>query len=254
MSGITGIGSSGYSDYGRFATGKKINTAADGAAELSIIESENRQIGGMNAGTNNMGSAKDALNIADGALSGVTDMLQRMRELAVQAKNGTYSDSDKRSIQGEIDQLKQGISQMADQTEYNGKKLLDGSETQFDMVVNADGSEKGFTTVSSTLEALGIADFDVTKDFNLQTIDDALDKLSEARGKMGAQYNAFDYAQSYNANASYNLTGAKSRIGDLDYPEAISEQKKKQTIQEYALAMQRKKMEDEARKMNMFFM
>lgn len=253
MSGISGVGSYNYTSYGNFASGKKINSAADGAAELSIIEREDRQIGGLDAGAGNMQSAKEALNISDGALGQVTDYLQRMRELAVQAKNGIYSDSDKRMIQDEIDQLKQGISDIAGQTDYNTKKLLDGTNSEFEMAVDADGNTKSFTTANATLQALGIEDFDVTKDFNLQTIDDALDKVTSARGSMGAQSNAFDYALSYNANASYNLTGAKSRIEDLDFPQAVSDQKKQQTLQAYALMMQKKRQEQEAKKVNNLF-
>lgn len=253
MSSISGVSNYNYSGYGNFASGKKINSAADGAAELSIIESENRQVGGLDAGARNMQSAKEALNISDGALSQVTDNLQRMRELAIQAKNGIYSDSDKRMIQDEVDQLKQGIAEMTRQADYNTHKLLDGSQTQFDMAVNADGSEKSFTTMNATLEALGITNFDVTKDFDLKTIDDALDKVTSARGSMGAQSNAFDYALNYNANASYNLTGAKSKLEDLDFPKAISQQKKQQTLQEYALLMQRKRQEQEAKNVQNLF-
>lgn len=253
MSGISGVSSYNYTSYGNFASGKKINSAADGAAELSIIEREDRQIGGLDAGAGNMQSAKEALNISDGALGQVTDYLQRMRELAVQAKNGIYSDSDKRMIQDEIDQLKQGISDIAGQTDYNTKKLLDGTNSEFELAVDADGNTKSFTTANATLQALGIGDFDVTKDFSLQTIDDALDKVTSARGSMGAQSNAFDYALGYNANASYNLTGAKSRIEDLDFPQAVSDQKKQQTLQAYALMMQKKRQEQEAKKVNNLF-
>ena len=216
MSGISGVSSYNYTSYGNFASGKKINSAADGAAELSIIEREDRQIGGLDAGAGNMQSAKEALNISDGALGQVTDYLQRMRELAVQAKNGIYSDSDKRMIQDEIDQLKQGISDIVGQTDYNTKKLLDGTNSEFEMAVDADGNTKSFTTANATLQALGIEDFDVTKDFNLQTIDDALDKVTSARGSMGAQSNDFDYALGYNANASYNLTGDQSQREEWD--------------------------------------
>ena len=106
MSGISGI--SDYSAYGNFASGKKINTAADGAAELGIIQEQTKQINGYDAGSRNIESGKDALNISDAALGNVTDYLQRMRELAIQAKSGIMSDSDKGAIQSEIDQLKQG--------------------------------------------------------------------------------------------------------------------------------------------------
>ena len=132
MSGISGI--SDYSAYGNFASGKKINTAADGAAELGIIQEQTKQINGYDAGSRNIESGKDALNISDAALGNVTDYLQRMRELAIQAKSGLMSDSDKGAIQSEIDQLKQGIANIADQTDYNGKKLLDGSNSNISIL------------------------------------------------------------------------------------------------------------------------
>lgn len=251
MSSISSVNNN-YPSYGSFASGKKINTAADGAAELSIIKRQEAEVGGYNAGANNMQSGKEVLNISDGALGQVTDYLQRMRELAVQASNGIYSDSDKQALQNEVDQLKQGISNIASQTDYNDKKLLDGTNQSFEMATDSKGTTMEATTANSTLEALGIADFDVTKNFDLQTLDDALDKVTSARGSMGAQSNAFDYALSYNANASYNLTGSVSRLEDLDIPKAISEKKKQETMQQYSMMMQKKRLEQEEQKMRNF--
>ena len=251
MSGISSINNN--PSYGSFASGKKINTAADGAAELSIIKRQEAEVGGYNAGANNMQSGKEVLNISDGALGQVTDYLQRMRELAVQASNGIYSDSDKQALQNEVDQLKQGISNIASQTDYNGKKLLDGTNQSIEMATDSKGTTMEATTANSTLEALGIADFDVTKNFDLQTLDDALDKVTSARGSMGAQSNAFDYALNYNAGASYNLTSSVSRLEDLDVPKAISEKKKQQTLQEYAMMMQKKRLDAEEQRMKNFF-
>ena len=252
MSGISSVNNN-YPSYGSFASGKKINTAADGAAELSIIKRQEAEVGGYNVGANNMQSGKEVLNISDGALGQVTDYLQRVRELAVQASNGIYSDSDKQAIQKEIDQLKQGISNIAGQTDYNGKKLLDGTNQSFEMATDSKGTTMEATTANSTLESLGIAGFDVTKNFDLQTLDDALDKVTSARGSMGAQSNVFDYALNYNAGASYNLTNSVSRLEDLDVPKAISDKKKQQTLQEYAMMMQKKRQEAEEQRMRNFF-
>lgn len=247
MSSISSIQSStSYTDYGSFASGKKINSAADGAAELSIIEKEDAQVNGYEAGQNNISSAQDMLKVSDGALSGITDYLQRMRELAVQASNSALlTDSDLANIQKEIDQLKQGISDIASQTTYNTKTLLDGTNEEFQFATDSDGNSMSVTTTNATLEMLGIADFDVTTDFNIQDIDDAIAMVSEGRSSMGAQSNALEYAYNYSTNASLNVTAAKSRLEDLDYPEAISEQKKKETLEEYALFMQKKQQEEE---------
>lgn len=247
MSGISSINSStSYMDYGRFASGKKINSAADGAAELSIIQKEEAQIRGRKTGENNIGSAKDMLNVADGAMSGAADYLQRIKELAVQASNtATVTDSDRAYIQKEIDQLKQGISDIASQTTFNTKNLLDGSNSRFRIATDANAGEMEVTTANATLQELGIEDFDVTKDFDIQDIDDALAKVSDARSKVGAQVNALEYAYNNSTNSRLNHTAGKSRLEDLDYPEAISEKKKKEVLQEYSLYMRKKQQDDE---------
>lgn len=255
MSSIGAIGSgSSYADYGKIASGKKIQSAADGAAELSIVEKEDAQVRGLNAGAKNIGSAQDMLKVADGAMGGITDYLQRIRELAVQASNtAVVTDSDRANIQMEIDQLKQGISDIASQTTFNTKPLLDGSNTEFQIATNADGASMAVSTADATLAALGIADFDVTGNFDIADIDKALETVSAARSSAGAQSNALEYAYNYNTNASLNTTAAKSRLEDLDIPQAISEQKKQETLQEYALFMQKKKQEEEQNKLHAMF-
>lgn len=255
MSSIGAISSgSSYADYGKIASGKKIQSAADGAAELSIVEKEDAQVRGLNAGAKNIGSAQDMLKVADGAMGGITDYLQRIRELAVQASNtAVVTDSDRANIQMEIDQLKQGISDIASQTTFNTKPLLDGSNTEFQIATNADGASMTVSTADTTLAALGIADFDVTGNFDIADIDKALETVSAARSSAGAQSNALEYAYNYNTNASLNTTAAKSRLEDLDIPQAISEQKKQETLQEYALFMQKKKQEEEQNKLHAMF-
>lgn len=255
MSGISGINNtSSYADYGRFASGRKIQSAADGAAELSIIQKEDAQIRGYKAGGNNIGAAKDLINIADGAMSGIADYLQRIRELAIQASNtAVVSDFDRANIQLEVDQLKKGIEDIASNTSYNTKKLLDGSNQSLNIAADANGNGMSIQMTNSTLQMLGIADFDVTKDFDLQDIDDALAKVSTGRSSMGAQSNALDYAYNYNTNVRLNVTASKSRLEDLDFPEAISEKKKKETLQEYALFMQKKRQEEEENRMRSLF-
>lgn len=255
MSSISSINTSiSYADYGRFASGRKIQSAADGAAELSIIQKEDAQVRGYKAGENNIASAKDMLNIADGAMAGITDYLQRIRELGVQASNtAVLSDGDRANIQMEVEQLKQGISDIANQTTFNTKELLNGTYDKFQIATDANGNSMTVETSDATLQMLGIAGFDVTKDFNLQDIDDALAMVSEGRSSMGAQSNALDYAYNYSTNARLNVTAGKSRLEDLDLPEAISEQKKKQTLQEYMLFMQKKRQDDEVNRARSLF-
>lgn len=238
MNGITSMqrSSTSYADYGKFASGKKVNRAADGAAELAIIQKQETQTRSYKVGENNIGAAKDMLNVADGAMSGITDYLQKIRELGVRASNtATITDAERTSIQAQIEQYKQGISDIAKQASFNTKPLLDGT------------SQMKITTADATLQALGIADFDVTKDFDLAQVDDALARVSAGRSGMGAQSNALEYAYRYSTNTRLNVTAGKSRLEDLDYGQAVSEQKKKQTLQQYAFFMQKKQMEQRTR-------
>ncbi len=255
MSGVNGIGagSPGYV-YSAMSSGSKVNTAAQGASEMAILQEEERQVRGTEAGTQNMESAKSALNIADGAASQITDQLQRMRELAIQASNGLLTKEDKSYIQNEIEGLKSGIAEIADKTNYNGVALLDNEDGKiFKVASNSDGSEKSFTTMNATLSALGIEDFDVTGDFDIKKIDEALSTLNKGRASLGAQTNSFDAAINYNNNVVYNTTAASSRTGDTEYGEYIQKLQKQNTLNDVSILMQRRQMEDEERKkLNLF--
>ena len=254
MSSISGINNSLYSSYSHLSSGKKLNSAADGAAELSIVQKMDAQTRGYNVGTNNMQSGKDLLNVSDAALGHISDYLQSIRELSVQASNSAiYSASDLSAIQDQIDQYKQGISDIASQTQFNTKNLLDGSNTSFDMATNANGSTTTINTADATLQALGIDGYDVTGNFDIDTIDKALEKVNSARSKGGAQYNALTYAINNNSYTALNTTAASSRLEDLDYPKAISDLKKQQLLQTYTYMMQKKQQEHKASQFNLLF-
>ena len=224
MNGITSMqrSSTSYADYGKFASGKKVNRAADGAAELAIIQKQETQTRSYKVGENNIGAAKDMLNVADGAMSGITDYLQKIRELGVRASNTvTITDAERTSIQAQIEQYKQGISDIVKQASFNTKPLLDGTSQKYNIMTDATGNGMEITTADATLQALGIADFDVTKDFDLTQVDDALARVSAGRSGMGAQSNALEYAYRYSTNTRLNVTAGKSRLEDLDYGQAM---------------------------------
>ena len=254
MSGVHSVGEN-LNNYlvSSLSSGKRIQNASNGAAELAILQEQEREVGGINAGTNNMKQAKDAINIADGAVDDITESLHRMRELAIQASNGTLSDEDKSYIQMEIDELKAGIGDVAKSANYNGVKLLDNEDGKVTMAINADGAEKEFSTINATLDYLGIKDFDVTKDFDLKTIDSALEKVSGGRAKMGAQSNAFDVAINYNNGISYNTVASQSRMGDTEYGDYIQKLKKQQVLNDVQIQMQKRRQEDEARRVTGLF-
>ena len=243
MSSISNI-SGGYS-YANGASGYKINSAADDAAGLAITEKENTQIKGYNQGAENIAAGRDMLNVADGGLSNVADYLHRMRELAVQAANATVTDSDKDKIQLEVDQLKQGITDIANNTQFNTKNLLNGENTSYNIAVDGNGNGMEVNTPNSLLSELGIEDFDVRTNNSISSLDNALENVNSSRGEIGAQTNSLEFAYNRATSSSLHQSEAYSRKKDLDMEEYVSEMKKKQTIQEYQTFMQKKRMEDE---------
>ena len=244
---ISSISSQGLQqNYRQLASGKRINSAADDAAGLAIAEKMLTQSNGYDVGRRNAATSQDMVNVADGGLSTITDSLQHIRELGVQASNtAIYGDSERKMMQQEIDQLKQNISDAAKNTTFNTMSLLDGKMGSSHVASGPDGSGMEINMPNATLEALGIADFDVTGDFDLSVIDDAIDKVSSARGEMGATYNRLGHTMNFNSYASLNTTAARSRIEDRDFPKAISDMKKNSLLEEYRLMMQKKREEQD---------
>ncbi len=258
ISSVNSYNSYGYGynrvSYGNFASGKKVQGAADGASELAIIQKMERQVRGTDAGTDNIQSARNMLNISDGALGQITDSLQRIGELAMRATGPLLTDEDRSYIQSEIDQLKEGISDIASRTSYNENNLLDGSQTDFNIVTNSDRSNIQVTTGNATLDSLGIADFDVSSGrFDISAIDNALKKVSSLRSQGGAQTNVLEHAYNFNTANALNTTAAQSRLEDLDVPKAISEMRKKQLLQQYQMMMQSKRMQNQRIQMARMF-
>lgn len=256
MSSISGVSGAGdYSSlYGKIASGNALPTAADGAAELAVSEKMNAQIGGLDQGSDNISSGMDAIRVKDGALGEVTDYLQRIRELALAASNSfTVSDSDRKIFQEEISHLKEGISQIADITSYNEKKLLDGSTGDLNITTDSNGGATKISGSDSTLKALGIEDFDVTGDFDIRDIDNALKKVSGMRSEAGAKQNSLEYLYNINQTSAYNLTAADSRIEDLDIGKAVGDLDKKRLLDTISVMMQKKREEDEQEKAQRLF-
>ena len=225
INAIGSLNTSTHKLYTQLSSGKKVNTAADNSSALAIIQKLLREENGLNIGTQNAWDGIGVVNVADGAMSGITDSLQRMNELGVRAQNGLLSDSDREMIQREVDQLKQDIQSLSKNTSLNEKTLLDGSMADMHLATNPSGGGMSIQLVDTTLQSLGIADFDVTKDFDLNSIKYAMDKVSSARSSMGASANGLEHVINYNNLASQNLTASRSRMEDTDVGEAITKLK-----------------------------
>lgn len=251
VSAISSISNS-YSIYGKMASGKRIQTAADDAAGLAIANKLKRNNNGLDVGASNIMDGIGAANIKDGALGTMQDSLQRIRELSLKASNGLYGDDEKQMIQKEVDQLLEGIQYTATATQFNGMKLLDGSMADMDIAMNADGTGLKIQMENVSLKSLGLDGYNVTGDFDIGAIDNAMKKISEARTSTGAYTNAMEHAYNYNTGASYNLLSARSRIEDLDVPKAVSEQQKQKLMGDYQMGMLRKKMQNDTLITRMF--
>lgn len=242
IAGINGVSN----NYDNIASGKRINTAADDAAGLAIANKMQRESNGFDVGASNIQDGIGVANIKDGALASMQENLQRIRELSLKASNSLYGDSEKEMIQGEVDQILQEIERNATNTNFNGLKLLDGSMADMNIASNPDGTGMKIQMENVTLKELGLDGYSVTGSIDISKIDDAMAKVNTARSNTGATTNAMEHAYNNNNVMSLELTGARSRIEDLDMPKAISEQKKNQLLQDYQMGMMKKKMANDS--------
>ncbi len=242
---ISAVNSSN-SIYGKIASGRRIQTAADDAAGLSIVNKMKRQSNGLDAAASNIMDGIGVANIKDGALNSMQDSLHRIYELSIKASNSLYGDSEKQMIQDEVDHLLQDIESTAVGTRYNEMKLMDGSMADMHIASNADGSGMKIQMENVTLKSLGIEGYNVTGKFDLSQLESAMDKISAARSATGARTNAMEYAYNSNTKTSLETVGARSRIEDLDIPKAVSEQKRNKLLQDYRMMVTRKKMQNDS--------
>jgi len=238
--------------YGQIASGNRLTSTAVSPSDLVISESMTTQANGANAGSENAKQGISALNIADGALGSITDNLQRIHELSIKASNGLLSDEDKSSIQGEISGLMSGIEDIAKNTQYNTKPLLNGGDSMH-IATNPDGSGTDLNMPNSVLSSLGLDGYDVTKNFDINRVTSALDAVSKQRSQVGASTNALNYSYNQNQVAMENVLSSKSKISDLDIPKAVSDQKKNELLNTMQIMMQKRKQEEEEKKVSGLF-
>ncbi len=255
MSSISPI--SGYGDYSAYSVisnGGQLTRAAQGASEVAIQERTEAQVRGLEVGKENLESAKSVLNIEDGAMDGITDYLQSIKELSVKAKNGTLSDDDKESIQAQVKEYLQGINDTVNQAKYNEKDLLNGTTGDLKIATDSNGSLVNVSTYNTTTKALGIDDYDVTKeDFDMSRIDKALEAVTSSRTNAGAQTNTVEHALTYNSHAAMELNGYQMDKEEDNSMRAVLEAKQKELMDTYQNILLAQKMKDEETKaMNIF--
>ena len=243
----------------QLSTGRKINSAGDNAAGLAISTRMSSQIRGLDAAIRNANDAVSMVNTAEGALDEITTMLQRMRELAVQAGTGTTAAADRTYLQSEFTALRTEIDRIADNTQWNGRNILDGSagastgkstvafgigqdgtaaqtlSTSFGNFNNTTGKLSGLaskvitgTTIASAITVAAAA---------ITEIDVVIADVSAQRASFGAVSNRLTHAVDSLTNTKTNSEAARSRVLDTDYAAATSELARTQIIQQAGTAM-----------------
>ena len=233
----------------KLASGYRINHAQDDAAGLGLSESLRSQIRGSQKALDNTQDGINVMNIADGAMQTITDNLQRMRELAVQAANDTYSTTQRTSMQTEFDQLASGITQIASAVDFNGIKLLNGTSTiaslqigsntaanvdDFDvsgLFVDTTAGASGLNVQGETLSSHGNAQNAIT------ALDTAITTINTNRGNMGASVNRLEATATNLATMKENTSASESRIRNVDVAAESADLTKNNILQQAAAAM-----------------
>src|SRR5690606_17100711 len=225
----------------KLSSGLRINRAGDDAAGLAISEKMRGQIRGLKMAMKNAQDAISLIQTAEGALHETHAILQRMRELAVQAANDTNTDEDREALQAEITQLIAEIDRIAQNTEFNTQKLLDGDVSLTFHIGANEGQSITLSISDMQASALGVSDVDISTqsgaDSAITTIDDAIKTVSEERAQLGANQNRLEHTIANLGVAIENLQAAESRIRDVDMAQEMMTFTKYQILQQASTAM-----------------
>jgi flagellin len=233
----------------RLSTGARINSAADDAAGLAISSKMTSQIRGLDQAVRNANDAVSMIQTADGAAIEITNMLQRMRELSVQAGNGTNTTTDISAVNTEFVALRDQIGAIVTNTQWNGSPILNGTggtAGSFTFQVGANASQIltvafGDFNLGSSVLGANITTTTTLTAANVQTtitnLDTAIVNVNTQRAIFGASINRLEYAMDNLANVSQNTAASRSRILDADYAAESTELARTQIIQQAGTAM-----------------
>ena len=239
----------------KLSSGERINNASDDAAGLAISEKMRSQIRGLNQASRNVQDGVSFIQVASGYLQETSDILQRIRELAVQGSNGVFSDEDRMQIQVEVSQLVAEVDRIASSAQFNGMNLLTGrfsreSDTvmQFQIGANVDQNIRAYigTMTATALGLKGIQGDEANiisigspeeANQTISTIDEALKNVNKQRADLGAYQNRMETAQKGINVAAENTQAAESRIRDTDMASEMVEYTKNQILSQVSTAM-----------------
>lgn len=230
----------------KLSSGQRINKAGDDAAGLAISEKMRGQIRGLDQASRNSQDGISLIQTAEGALNEVHDILQRMRELAVQASNDTNVTADRTALNEEVTQLKTEIDRIGNNTQFNKQDILKTAQT-LDIQVGANAGQTMTLTWEKQLQAglgedqtaiTGVAvDTKANAQSAITTIESAIESVSKSRSKMGAYQNRLEHTINNLNTSSENLTAAESRVRDVDMAKEMMEQTKNSILSQAAQAM-----------------
>ncbi|MGE7366151.1 flagellin [Desemzia incerta] len=255
---LTSANASKSGSLAKLSSGLRINKAGDDAAGLAISEKMKNQISGMTQASRNAQDGISLIQTAEGGLTETHSILNRMRDLAVQAKNDTNTDEDRGAIQKEMNSLTKEVDRIANQTEFNGKKLLTneagdaGTSFTFQIGANAEqditlnvanmnvaGLELGTIDADADVitDELDVSTADADFDTVIEKLDTAIGKVSTERANLGATQNRLDHTVSNLATTKENLSEANSRITDVDMAEEMMSFTKSNILSQASTAM-----------------
>ena len=224
----------------RLSTGKRINSAKDDAAGLAIASSMTSQIRGMNQGVRNANDGISLAQTAEGALGEVNNMLQRVRELAVQSASGTYSTDDRANLQSEVSELGKQINDIVSNTKFNGATVFGASNTTVTIQTGAGSTDKVDIVVAGiNVSAASGSDISTVAGAAtaLTDVDAALKAVNSTRAGLGASQSRLESTVNNLTNQSNNLSDARSRIEDTDYSIETANLAKAQVLSQASTAM-----------------
>jgi flagellin len=233
----------------RLSTGLRVNSAKDDAAGLAIANRMDAQARGMNVAVRNANDGISLAQTAEGALGKVTDMMQRMRELAVQSANASNTASDRSSLNAEFSQLAQEVDRTLLSTRFNGQAILAGSAGALQFQIGADNAATDQLTITTTnmataaniaavtVSTAGIGTSAANANTMITALDAALDTINSERATYGAVQNRFEAVISNLQISAENQSAAKSRIMDADFAKETAALTRAQILQQAGTAM-----------------
>jgi flagellin len=227
--------------FSKLSSGSRITKAADDAAGLGISEKLKAEVRSIQQATRNANDGISMVQVAEGGLNESSNILVRMRELGIQAASDTVGDTERGMANLEYQQLKSEMERISQVTEFNGKKILDGSSEKYEFQVGTGGNEFddriAFESgnINSGLESLGVGSLDIGSkegaQESLASVDTAIEKVSSQRAVLGSLQNRLISTTNNLQTSAENMSAANSRIRDVDYAEESAKQARNQIIQ-----------------------